>query len=316
MTVAATKLHHGLLVGGLLIVVAVVAFLFTTRGASYPNPDDLTRPIPALAARSQAEREFERTVFGLHCLDAMANNRYKPALEYCDLALRQSPDDVMLLKLRGNAYFFLGRPKAAIADFSHAAAIAPHDPDAYRFRGTVYSSLHRDAPALADFNRAIAIAPKDPVSLEFRGYFFEARGQYALAIADFLASIEAQPNNYHVWNSLCWTRFLARASDTEALAACDRSITLNPHYINSFDSRGFVLIRLGRYRAAIDDFSRALAINPNFASSLFGRGVAKKRIGDRSAGRDIAMARLVEPGIEARFIGYGIRLSATGRSGT
>lgn len=316
MTPRAAKPHHWLLAGGLLLVVALAAFLISTRGASYPNPADLGRSLHELAARSQEEREVERTVFSLQCLAAMTRNKYKPALQYCDLALAQNPDDVTVLKLRGNAYFFLGKSKAAIADFSRAVALAPRDPDAYRFRGTVYSSLHRDAQALADFDRAVSVAPNDPVSLEFRGFFFEARARYPQAIADFRASIAVQPNNYHAWNSLCWTQFLAGADAHETLAACDRAVELNSHYINSFDSRGFVLIRLGRYRAAIADFNQALAINPNFGSSLFGRGVAKAHIGDRSGARDIAMAKLVEPGIEIRFAGYGIRIPANGPPGT
>ena len=62
------------------------------------------------------------------------------------------------------------------------------------------------------------------------------------------------------------------------------------------------------------DFDRALALKPNLASSLFGRGVAKLRLGNPTASRDIAAAKLLEPAIEARFYGYGIKLS--GPSGT
>lgn len=316
MTMHPVRLHHGLFVGGLLVAVVLVAFLISTRGAGYPNPADGSRPLPELAARARVERDAERTVFGLQCLDALTRNKYKNAARFCDLALSQNPDDTTLLNLRGNANFFLGRTKAAIADFTRTASLAPRDPDAYRFRGTVYSSLHRDAEALADFNRAVAVAPGDSVSLEFRGYFHETRGRYALAIADFLGSIRARPGNYHAWNSLCWTRFLARSEIRETLASCDRAVELNAHYINSFDSRGFVLVRLGRYRAAIRDFDRALAIDPKFASSLFGRGVAKAHLADGSAARDIATAKLIEPAIEARFAGYGIRIPSNGPSGT
>jgi len=316
VTAGPVRLRHGLLIGGLLFAVVAVVILVSTRGASYPNPVDLVRPAPELNARSQVERDVERTVFGLQCLDAFIRNKYAAALHHCDLALSQNPNDVMLLKLRGNVNVALGKSKAAIADFTRAATLAPRDTEAYRFRGTVYASLRRDSEALADFNRAVAVAPGDPLSLEFRGFFHETRGRYAPAIADFLASIKLQPQSYHVWNSLCWTYFLAHADPHEALAACNRAVDLNAHYANSYDSRGFVLIRLGRYQAAVDDFSRALAVNPKFASSLFGRGVAKVHLHDRSAARDIAMAKLIEPGIEARFAGYGIRVPAIGPSGT
>jgi len=316
MTVHATRLRHGLLVGVALVAVALAAFLISTRGAGYPNPADGVRPLHELAARSQAERDFERLIFGMQCLDALTRNKYAPALQYCDLGLSQNADDAMLLKLRGNANFFLGKNKAAIADFSRVARIVPHDPDAYRFRGTVYASMHRDALALADFNHAVAVAPSDPVSLEFRGFFLETRGKYNAAIVDFLASIALQPNNYHAWNSLCWTRFLAGANGTQALAACNRAVELNARYVNSYDSRGFVLIRLGRYQAAIVDFGKALSINPKLASSWFGRGIAKAHVGDRTAARDIATARLMAPGIDKQFLAYGIRVPTVGPPGT
>ena len=51
-------------------------------------------------------------------------------------------------------------------------------------------------------------------------------------------------------------------------------------------------------------------------TSLFGRAVAKLRINDRTAPRDLAAAKAIRPGIEAEFLGYGIKLRANGPPGT
>jgi hypothetical protein len=93
-------------------------------------------------------------------------------------------------------------------------------------------------------------------------------------------------------------------------------LQLDRSSVTALDSRGFVLLRMNRFRAAIASFDGALTIRPKLASSLFGRGLAKLLIHDRTAARDIAAAKFIEPGIEARFLRYGIRVRSSAPSGT
>jgi tetratricopeptide (TPR) repeat protein len=100
-----------------------------------------------------------------------------------------------------------------------------------------------------------------------------------------------------------------------ALSDCDEAIRLDPKTANAFDSRGFVFLRMNRFRFAIENFDEALRRQAKLASSLFGRGVAKLRLHDPTAPKDLAAAKLIEPAVETRFLSYGIKVPVTGPSG-
>jgi len=252
----------------------------------------------------------------LLCLDALGKSRSAEAIKHCDHAIQLDARNVAALNLRGNAHWSAGHGRLAIADFSRAIVLAPRNPEAFRFRANVYAALHQDALALADYNRAMHLAPSDPINVELRGRFYQQRRSYAQAIADFSAAVALRPSLARTWNSLCWTRLLANKNLSRALADCDRALSLDPHSTNALDSRGFVLLRMHRFAAAISSFSTALRLNPKLASSWFGRGVAKLRLSDKSAARDIAEATRLEPHIQERFLAYGMKFQTTTPPGT
>ena len=106
----------------------------------------------------------------------------------------------------------------------------------------------------------------------------------------------------------CWARAEWGRELDAALADCNAALALKPGSPAILDSRGFVQLRLGQYDQAIDDYDAALAIAPRMANSLFGRGLAEMFAGRTAeGGADIAVAKGVEPGVEARFAGYGVR---------
>jgi hypothetical protein len=58
---------------------------------------------------------------------------------------------------------------------------------------------------------------------------------------------------------------------------------------------------------AIADYNSALTIDPRSAASFYGRGLARQMAGDPSeAAKDIAAAKMYEPGIDAQFAKWGI----------
>jgi len=310
------NLRHAALIGGLALLVVATALAISTFGLGYPSPQDARNSVHDIGEKSAAERSAAVTGFSLRCMDALVKARPADAIKFCDLALELNPRNVNALDLRGNAYVMTGQSAKAIADFSRAIAVAPAEPNAYRFRGAVYTALHRDREALADFNRALALAPGDLLTIEFRGHLHQVTGRYAPAIADFTTVIDAQPGLARAWNSRCWTRTLANVDLAAALKDCDTAIRLDPASAFARDSRGFVYVRLKRYASAEQSFDEALKLKPDLASSLFGRAIAKLELHDVTAPKDLAAAKRIEPGIEVRFLGYGIRLPVTGPSGT
>ena len=78
-------------------------------------------------------------------------------------------------------------------------------------------------------------------------------------------------------------------------ADCNEALKLRPNYLTALDSRGFVLLRMGQYDAAIADYDAVLATNAGKVTSLYGRGTAKRRKGDYASGNaDIAAARIAD----------------------
>jgi len=313
---ARTKLIHWVLLAGLLVVVTILVLIWSSRGLGLPNPGDVHRPVSELGQNSARDRDVAITRFLLICLDSLARGNMRRAIAACDSVAAIDPNNVTALKLRGNAYLISGHGQMAADDFSHAIQISPKDPEAYRLRAGAYAAQYRDAPALADYDRAISLAPDNPINFQLRGYFYQIRNKFSLAIADFTSAIALQPNLAAAWNSRCWTRAVAGADLTKALADCNRSLELSAVNANTWDSRGLVYLRMGKYAQAIADYSNALRKSPGLASSLFGRAAAKLRINDRTAAKDLAAAKAIEPGVEARFLSYGIKLRANGPSGT
>jgi tetratricopeptide (TPR) repeat protein len=310
------RLIHWALLAGLLIAATLIVLVWSTHSVSYPNPADARRSVDQLSRNGTRDREFAVTRLLLLCLDDLSKGDNGGAVAQCSSVTIIDPQNVTAYKLRGNAYLHSRRPQQAVEDFTRALTLSPADADTIRFRANAYAAQKRDALALADYDRAIILTPDNPINFQLRGYLYQIRGKYHLAIADFSTAIAMQPRLAAAWNSRCWTRGVAGVDLAGALADCDKSIALAPSNANAWDSRGLVLLKLGRYRDSIGSYTNALKREPKLVTSLFGRAVAKLRIGDRTAPKDLADAKAIQPGIEAEFLRYGIKLKANGPPGT
>jgi tetratricopeptide (TPR) repeat protein len=110
------------------------------------------------------------------------------------------------------------------------------------------------------------------------------------------------------FNSLCWSQATRNIFLDDALKDCDTALAMEPQSAAYMDSRGFVLLQLGRYDESIASYDAALAKRPQMAESLYGRGIAKLRLGrNAEAETDLAAAQRVSPNIEQRFANYGVK---------
>ena len=92
-----------------------------------------------------------------------------------------------------------------------------------------------------------------------------------------------------------------------ALEDCSAALGMSPNASDYHDSHGFVMLRLGRYYAAIASYDAALRLSPILSASLYGRGLAKQSLGKVSeANADIHSALMCDAQIASRFAGYGI----------
>jgi tetratricopeptide (TPR) repeat protein len=172
--------------------------------------------------------------------------------------------------------------------------------------------LHEDrgdlAGAIRSWTAVLSAKPDDDDSagLVARGIAYARNGQDAPAQRDFAAARRPDLNSAQL-NNMCWAKAIAGVALESALADCEAALRLSPDSATALDSRGFVLLRLGRLDEAIGDFDRALARAPSQAASLFARAVAYARKGDRAHSQaDLAAAERIAPRIREIYAGYGV----------
>ena len=90
---------------------------------------------------------------------------------------------------------------------------------------------------------------------------------------------------------------LTQAKPTEALAAYDQVIAIQPAHADAYNNRANALLALGRADAALASYDRALTLNPTQAATHFNRGnalAALARLNDAIASFDKAI--VLNPG--------------------
>ena len=234
---------------------------------------------------------------------------------------------------RGAALRARGDLPAALAVFDHACTLAPQDAGCFASRGELQQALKAPDKALADFDTALRLdaglasarierawtrhdlddtpgALADlgeldrtlPAQSELRLSMARLYGQLhepARALPQLDQWIAVHPHDLSLaaaLNERCWSRVLLGSEIARALADCDQAIDLDDAKDAShLDSRAWVRLRQGQWKAAVADFDRALALAPGQATSLAGRAIARARLGDAGASQaDLDAARALE----------------------
>jgi len=257
-------------------------------GMPAPTADQLARRGAASAAR----REFDRALADLNqaiALDATAPAHFVQ---------------------RGLVLEALRRPDDAMADFEKAISLEPNHAEARFARAMLRLGMKDWEGAQGDLDVLDkTLAPQAQLRLAMSTVYLRM-DQPAQAVAQLNRWLPAHPNEvnrYSALNSRCWARALLGVELHKALDDCNDAISAEPKNAAYLDSRGWVLLRLGRNREAIADFDGALALRPAIPVALYGRGLAMTRLGEAAKGSDdLAAARKAEPDIERRLARIGL----------
>jgi tetratricopeptide (TPR) repeat protein len=223
------------------------------------------RPLPAwrrlgkFARRHPAAIGWTLAALALLCLLPMAWSNfnvagrvgYSRAEEEADL---QGTFDLnadaryILLLTRGTVHFNQKELEQAAADFRRAIALAPERPNAYMNLAHVYLAQDRIAEAAQEVDRAMALRlPPEVVA----GYYLERA-----------------------------RKFLQGKQYEQSLRESGAAARLYPRQPLSYEMRGRALLALGRYEEAEKAFDQYLRAGGNENSDIFrGRGMARMRLG-------------------------------------
>jgi tetratricopeptide (TPR) repeat protein len=231
-------------------------------------------------------------------------HRQDEAMSEFDRALAIGPEAYMYVNRAGI------RPETdaagRLADADAALRLDPQMTEALEIKASVFERQHNYPDAIAQLSQAMHVAPDDAGLMARRGLAYARSGNATLAEADF-ANARAHANEASDLNLICWDRGVANIGLEAALSACEASLALRPDSANTLDSKGLVLLRMGRSDEAIAVYTRALTLVPRYASSLYGRGLAADRKGDHArANADFAAALAIDPDVRTRFEGYGL----------
>ncbi|MFI4973425.1 MAG: DUF3857 domain-containing protein [Caulobacterales bacterium] len=212
-----------------------------------------------------------------------------------------------LLVVRGQVEARLGQMEKAQADFATVRTATGADaPGIGVLCATEVSVRSPPEAALADCERDLQRAPKSASLLLDRIVLLHRLGREEEA-GRALDALEAQSRSAAELNNVCYSLAGEGIWLQRALADCDASLKLGPGDSATLDSRGFVLLRLGRAADALEAYNAALAVQPKMYNSLYGRGLVEARMGrEDDAVRDIHAAMTDRPYLRQEFEAMGL----------
>jgi len=203
------------------------------------------------------------------------------------------------------------RPKSDLSgrrsDVDAASKLEPHSPAVLLGLAEVQSDTGQYREAQQNLAQVIAAVGETPDLLITRGILYARTSQRERAEKDF-ALARSKAGDADALNEMCWSLATAGVALDTALSACESAVAQNPRQWHYQDSRGFVLMRLGRYDAAIASYDAAVELSADSSISLYGRGLAKRLKGDvAGADADMEVAQRLDAHVATIYADFGIR---------
>jgi tetratricopeptide (TPR) repeat protein len=160
----------------------------------------------------------------------------------------------------------LDRTDAALAALESLAAADRSRPEPLARMGDILRARSRFPEAARAYDRAVArLGPPERRQWTIyyaRGIAHERSKDWARAERDFLTALELSPDQPYVMNYLGYSWVEQGRELDRARRMIERAVELRPNDGHIVDSLGWVLFRLGDYRAAVRWLERAVELQP------------------------------------------------------
>jgi Flp pilus assembly protein TadD len=229
--------------------------------------------------------------------------RHAEAERALEAPLAVHPRDLRLLSTRATVLGRAGRGREAVALLR--AAIAERegsqaDPDLPELYAALSEALVRAgkaSEAVAVLRGALAARPRDPELLYALGAAYERAGQAEVAAAQMRALLVVSPDHAEALNFLAYTYAEQGVRLDEAERLVRRALEIKPRSGHVLDSLGWVLLRRGDHRRAVEVLEQAQALAGDDATVLEHLGDAYRasaRLGDAAGAYRRALAGVAE----------------------
>lgn len=181
---------------------------------------------------------------------------------------------------RGYALFSVGQYAKAIDAFSRAIDLNPRFAEAYLHRGNARKMSGDSKAAVDDFKTAIQLNKKlSATSIDRGGADYRQFGKYR----DLMITLDKETHD----NPGSASAYLRRASVNarvgnyrQAVADCTKALALDDKLVDAYNDRALAYGHLNQDKDAIADLSRAISLSPGKVELYFNRMLAYSRTGD------------------------------------
>ena len=177
-------------------------------------------------------------------------------------AVKQDPNNLDALKMRGVVHLALGDHQSAIADFKTIVANDPGDLTAHQGFAEALDSAEKYDEALEQADKIIELVPKLPVGYILRARFHHRKGDVKATLADLGEAIKIEPRSLRALMMRAQI-YHERGDVQPARADVERALTLRPGYQPAILLRSSLAAAAGQLEQAIADIDTLLQGNGN-----------------------------------------------------
>ena len=179
-----------------------------------------------------------------------------------DRLAQQQPDNAEIWLEKGDFLNQLPTYPEAIAAYQQAIAIKPNSYEAWLGIAEASLALKKYARALMAADKTLQIRPESYLAWQIRGQVWQdGNNNLTEAIAAYERAIEIEPNFAPAWQNLALA-LKEQGSYMDAIESFTKASKINAQNIDTWLGLADTLKDLGRDREALRALDRALAINP------------------------------------------------------
>ncbi|HET6499968.1 MAG TPA: tetratricopeptide repeat protein [Amycolatopsis sp.] len=237
-------------------------------------------------------------------------DREDEAAAAAEKALAIHPGHLWALRSRVSFLRYARRFDEAQQAAEQAAALHPGEPAIHTTIAWLHSELDRPDEALASCEKALSINPRDSWALRSRIDLLRDARRFDEAQRAAKEALTHHPDDPDVHVTLAWLHSELDHPD-QALASCEKALSINPRHVNATEWRIQTLLRVHR----VDDAERAAAAalkrHPTVPKIIIARARVHEHLFDFDAAADcLARALALDPD----HTGLNVARSATLRS--
>ena len=201
------------------------------------------------------------------------------AIDSFNKAIELEPNNSGYIYNRAKFNYQSKRYTEALIDCNMAIRLEENS-EFYTLRAAAKQKLQDISGALADVSKSIELNPNDAKSYFNRGFLKMSLGDTNGAIEDYKKHVELDPSNAEVYNSIAYAYMKIGQNDL-AFDYVEKAILLTEEKNGCYiDSRGEVLMLMGKLNDAIKDFTSASVLLPNNYEPLEHRASCYRKLAE------------------------------------